>query len=353
MSYPRSKDKDLPSRVYRKHGSFWFVDPSKKWHKLAPLNDLTLALRKYAELVTPALANATTVAGIINKYLADKQTLAQKTRKEYERSSKILAIAFEGFQASEVEPHHVWQYLQTRLKQGAGVSGNREKALLSTAFTHAMRHGIVSSNPCLGIGGNKETPRTRLVSNEELEKFLAWARSLKHGALSTDKDSSYSSDKSLLSAALIASIMEITYLCAQRRQSVLPLTLDDIAHEEGIEFKQQKTNVRVLVEWTPRLHMAVENAKALPRPADCQLVFAKHNGKPYSDSGVSTLLQRLMQAWELAGNTRFTIHDMRAKAITQLKADGKEAKNVSGHKTDKSIDSTYDRRHIRRGTAVE
>ncbi|GAB7128065.1 tyrosine-type recombinase/integrase [Silvimonas sp. JCM 19000] len=337
-----------------KSGRYYFVTPENKWVGLS--RDYTDALRKYAELVTPCQANVATVAGIINKYLADNTELTLKTRTEYERYSPLLQAAFDGFAAAEVEPHHVWQYLQSRKQQGAPVSGNREKALLSAAFSHAMRHGIVKSNPCRGIGRNKERPRDRLVSDDELDRFLKFARALKIGDLAVHKDPSRArkrvAEEPLYSAQLVAAVVEIGYLTSQRRQSLLAVTLADIS-ESGILFRQQKTGVQVEVQWTPRLRAAVSAAKALPRPVRSLALFARHDGQPYAVEGFKTLIQRVMAAWVAAGNIRFTLHDMRAKAITAKLDRGEDPKNISGHRSDHAINSTYDRRRVRRGTANE
>jgi hypothetical protein len=40
---------------------------------------------------------------------------------------------------------------------------------------------------------------------------------------------------------------------------------------------------------------------------------------------------RLQVQWKDAGNERFWFHDLRAKAITDMKEQGRDAKEVSGH----------------------
>jgi integrase len=353
MARKRFKDLDLPARMYRKNGAFWLVDSAKKWHRLAALTEKSAAMRRYEELTNPAAPLETSVAGVINKYLADHHDLAPKTRTEYERNAKYLAAAFDGINACDVLPHHIWQYLQHRKNANAAVSGNREKALLSASYSHALRHGIVNSNPCVGVGRNKERPRTRLVSDDELNRYIAWARSLKYGDLQTTSPiRKHTNTSSIFSALLISSILEIAYLTGQRRQSVLALKLSDLK-EDGVEFYQGKTRVRVLVGWTPRLRAAIDYALALPRPIKAICVLSKRNGGEYTEDGIKTLTQRLMTAWVALGNERFVTQDMRAKAVTRMKDDGREVKNVTGHKTDKAIDATYDRRRIRRGNAVE
>jgi integrase len=62
---------------------------------------------------------------------------------------------------------------------------------------------------------------------------------------------------------------------------------------------------------------------------------------------------RVQVQWKAAGNERFWFHDLRAKAITDMKEQGRDAKEVSGHKTDAMVNRVYDRRRVRRGPAVK
>lgn len=60
-----------------------------------------------------------------------------------------------------------------------------------------------------------------------------------------------------------------------------------------------------------------------------------------------------MNAWCDEGNERFHFHDLRAKAITKMVDDGRQARDLSGHKSDAMITKVYDRRKIKRTKAVE
>jgi integrase len=44
--------------------------------------------------------------------------------------------------------------------------------------------------------------------------------------------------------------------------------------------------------------------------------------------------QRLMKEWVGQGNERFTVHDLRAKAVTDLIEDGRKASKLTGHRTE-------------------
>jgi hypothetical protein len=104
--------------------------------------------------------------------------------------------------------------------------------------------------------------------------------------------------------------------------------------DDGILFEQKKSNgeMRVLVEWTDALRAAVAKAKALPRPVSGLYLVCNRRGQPYTDAGFKTMWNRLQVQWKDAGNERFWFRDLRAKAITDMKEQGRDAKEVSGHK---------------------
>jgi hypothetical protein len=48
MTGRRKKSSPLPARVYEKHGTWWFVDINRKWHKLCRVSEGLMRL--YAQL---------------------------------------------------------------------------------------------------------------------------------------------------------------------------------------------------------------------------------------------------------------------------------------------------------------
>ena len=59
--------------------------------------------------------------------------------------------------------------------------------------------------------------------------------------------------------------------------------------------------------------------------------LARRRSQPYTDRGFKAMWNRLQVQWKDAGNERFWFHDLRAKAITDMKEQGRDAKEVSGH----------------------
>jgi integrase len=82
-------------------------------------------------------------------------------------------------------------------------------------------------------------------------------------------------------------------------------------------------------------------------------LICNRSGQIYTDSGFKAMWGRVMTSWASQGNERFHFHDLRAKAITKMMEEGRQARDLSGHKTDSMVAKIYDRRSIKRSKAVE
>lgn len=277
---------------------------------------------------------AGSIAELITRYMSEvSPKKAPATHKDEKASAPRLVAVFGKMRPSDLRPTHVAKYLDMR-GQEAPIRANREKALLSHIFTKAMRWGIVDTNPCRGVERNTETPRDRLVSDAELAAFRTFA------------------DTSGNTGTMLAAVAWLAYLTAQRRGDLLKIRLDQIT-DEGVFVIQGKGKARVLIEWTPTLCQAVCALHGLPREVESQYLIANKHGQAYTDSGFKGMWGKLMVLWMAKGNENFHFHDLRAKAITKMVEQGRKARDLSGHKTDAMIDSTYDRRAYKKTAAVE
>ena len=183
---------------------------------------------------------------------------------------------------------------------------------------------------------NKERPRTRNVEQAEYDEFLAFAR-----ARGT-------------AARTLAATAVLTYLTGQRRQDILALRVFEI-REDGIHVAQLKSGgkVNVVIEWTDALRAAVTEARAIARSVASMYLVCNRQGQRYTDSGFKSMWNRLQVAWHRAGGARFHYHDLRARSVGKMKADGRQARNITGHTTEATAERIYDRRTAKRGKAVE
>jgi integrase len=325
----------LPPRMYlykgKRRDTYYTITPDNERINLG--HDLIEAKRKLLE-IDEGKPVAGTVGELIARYMREiSPKKAPRTHKDEIGSAQRLTKVFGKMNPRDLRPMHVASYLDMR-GQAAPVRANREKALLSHIFSLAMRWGIVDNNPCRGVARNTETPRDRLVSDAELDAFCAYAESTGN------------------TGQMLARAARLAYLTAQRRGDLLRLRLDQFG-DEGILITQSKTKAKVLIEWTPALRDCVAALRALPRPVSGMFLICNRSGQPYSSYGFDTLWGRLMTAWCAAGNERFHFHDLRAKAVTKMVEDGRQARDLSGHKSDAMIAKIYDRRSVKRAKPAE
>lgn len=76
---------------------------------------------------------------------------------------------FGQMKPEQIRRSHVAQMMD---RMAAAVMASRYRSVLSDVFEYAMRRGLAESNPCKGIARNRERPRNRVVSTEEINAAL-------------------------------------------------------------------------------------------------------------------------------------------------------------------------------------
>lgn len=282
--------------MYFRHSSYWHVK-SGKWVNLG--KEYSEALRKYASKE----AGSGGMAGLIDRYLLEEAVNKQpKTQKDYRRMGEKLKPMFAEFSPEQVRPHHIAKIIDHEAKKHP-VQANRYRQFLSAVFSHAVRWGLVHSNPCRDVKGISVKKRDRYITNEEFDAV---------------KNASPQS---------VGCIMDFCYFTAQRISDVLNVKLSDISNN-GVMFKQGKTGKKLLVQMTPELHEVIERAKSLHTKIRGMTLFHGRGGKQLSYFGVSSMFRRACKA---AGVEDFHIHDIRAKALTDADRQGNNAQRLGGH----------------------
>ena len=318
MARPRKHNKHLPRAMQLRRGKYYFVDPAGKWHPLGP--DYGAALIAYAGFVG-SRPKVTTVRDAVSHYLeSSANRLRPATIEGYRRSAENLAAVFGHMGLDELQPEHVYEYL---VRKG-NVQANRDKALLSAAYTHARRIGAFKGeDPAKGLQyRNEEKPRDRYVTDDELQTILRHA-----------------SPK----LACIARFIELT---GMRQGDALQVRMTDL-DDEGFTYWNAKGKKWQGLQWYDELSAAVDEAKTLLRRFGRVYLFeSRPKGKhaergigPYTPSGLRALW-RVARA--KAGITDVRLHDLRAKGASDKESDA-EAQALLGH-----TDAKVTRRHYRR-----
>ncbi len=317
MGRPRKHNRHLPERMFQRRGAYYFVAQGK-WHPLG--REYGAALMKYAALVgTPATMR--TVKDAVWGYIEHRRSkLAAATLDGYARSAANLCEVFGQLALSDITPAMVYRYLS----DSGTVQANRDKALLSAAFTHARNSGaLTGSDPTKGLHyRNEEKPRQRYVTDEEMATLVAAA-----------------SPK----LACIARFIELT---GMRQSDALRVRMEDM-DAEGIHYTAGKTGKRLVVLWSPELQSVVEDSRKLWRRFGREWLFesrpkgrhAKRGIGPYTTSGLRSLWRT---ARAKAGVPDVRLHDLRGKAGSDVETQG-DAQRLLGH-----ADGKVTARHYRR-----
>ena len=311
----RLNAKHLPAHMQHRHGAYYYVRKGK-WLRLA--GDYGQALIKYAGIVGKPLA-VVTIKDLVWHYIESaKGRLADKTLTGYRVSAANICAVFGPIALPDLEPSMVYEYL-TRT---GNVQANRDRALLSIAYTHARRIGAYrGDDPTKALAyRNEEKPRQRYVTDAEEVRLIATA------------------------SPKLAVIIRFLHLTAMRQGDALRVRLCDLT-EEGIEVTQGKTGHRQVITWTPDLSATVDEAKRLWRRFGREYLFesrgrANDKGRQpgaYTPSGLRALFR---VARKKSGIVDIRMHDLRRKAGSDVTEE--HARALLGHS-----DAKVTRKHYR------
>lgn len=340
------------SRLYEYRGkrvtSYFTVTPDNRRINLG--HNLKDARRKLLELDGEARP-AGTIGDHLDELMKERKRLMERGKLSPEtidsNELELVALkkAFGNMAPEAVRPKHIWDYLHLYRGAEAPVRANREIALLSRMFSRLVNAGALDLNPCTGVERNEENARDRLVSDAEFDAFLTFCRA--NGHLDEDSPAKRTSD----AGRRLALAAHIAYLTGKALGQVLKISRTQIK-DDGIEFGKRKRGARTLVEWTTELQAAVDECLALPSKITSTYLIFSGDGQPYTATGFKSMWQRMMNAWEEAGNERFTFHDLRAKTVTDTTEAGRKASDLTGHRTEAVVSKVYDRRRIRKAPAA-
>lgn len=308
--------------MQHKHGAYYFVRAGK-WLRLG--KSYGEALTEYARLVgskpvTSTIKDAMWGAIEQARTRKHKKPAAEATLAGYRHSATRLEPIFGHMAPEDLDADMVTRYVIT----GGTVQHNRDKALLSIAYTHLrIMCGYRGSDPTKGLQTRvEETPRDRYVTDAELDAIIARA-SPKLGC--------------------IARFIELT---GMRQGDALKLRMTDL-DDEGFTYWNSKSKKRQGLQRSDELDACIEDAKRLWRRFGREWLFesrpkGKHAARgvgPYTPSGLRALW-RVARA--KAGLSDVRLHDLRAKAGSDAESDT-EAQRLLGH-----TDGKVTRRHYRR-----
>lgn len=267
--------------VAEKDGRYYKIIQNK-WHKLSRIDEGINALYRSLYELDPLRPG--TIEELINIYRAvGMDHLAPATQKDYLNILLRLAHHFGRMHLGTLKTNQVAHFKEVRRRKGrGGIRANREAAVLSAVFEFGLRHLYVEFNPCRGTARNRESPKRRVVTDDD---FLAVFERASEPF------------QNLIAAAYLSAVRQTDIIHWSRTRHLTP---------KGIDYVQSKTKKPHLVQWSDALRFFVR--RAMERNPDSDLIFTNTRGEPWTTSGIASQLARLKSPW--------CFKDLRAKAQT-------------------------------------
>jgi integrase len=291
------------------------------------------------------LEEAKTIGDLLDRYALEViPTKGVATQKRNMQHIKILRKVFSTLPINKLTTQHIYKYVDMRtVKQtddngnvtGGATTARHERALLSHAYTMAVKWGLIESHPFIGgqVRIDKPKPRTRYIEDWEIEECYTLQSRQSKGSINT-----------------IQAYIRLKILLGQRKQDMLKLQMSDLK-EDGIHITTSKTGKRIIVEWSNDLRSAIQEVKSV-RPINFSPhLFCTRKGESYInpnnkrtegwDSMWGRFMTRLLK--ETNVNERFTEHDLRAKTASDLES-VERAQALLTHSNPKTTKDIYRRK---------
>lgn len=267
--------------VTEKDGRYYKIIKNK-WHPLSRIDEGTSNLFRALHDLDPFRPG--TIGELIQLYRAlGMDHLKPATQKDYHNILNRLDHHFGRMRLGTLKTNQVAHFREVRKRKGkGGIRANREVAVLSAVFEFGLRHMHVEFNPCRGTARNRESPKRRVVTDQEFLDVFNRANE---------------AFQDLIAVAYLTGVRQTDLIAWKRSEHLKP---------EGIQYVQSKTKKSHLVQWSGPLSYFVN--RAVQRFPDVDLVLTNTRGEPWSVSGIASQLDRLQSPW--------CFKDLRAKAQT-------------------------------------
>lgn len=304
----------------------------KVWRPLTRVSEGLPALhRAIADMLSAPQPVADSMPALIERWCADEMPrLAPRTQRDLVRLNGIIGKRFANFRAAQVTPPVVVQYLRDYIDTPR--TYNAHRAHLYTLLKHAELIGwrAPGSNPVAAVRTAKTPPRQKYITDSEL-------RRIKVAALRSS--GTYDPTGAGGAGPTLCAVLELLYLTGQPIGDVLALDAADVAGET-ILFRRAKvahsTGAAVQIIVTPRLRAALDkllSIRAAVRSASPALIVTRDGGR-YTYAGIRSAWVR---ARDKAGVSGMTMHDIKAKALTDVEAASgmQAARRMGQHSTER------------------
>lgn len=286
----------LPKRVYLKHGRYWYVAPTGKWHGLTREREGLPAMYRALAALVDTERVSDLLPAVLARWADSKRAEGKwesSTERDMVRAIDYLSKRFAEFRPAQVTTPIVFEALKPWL--GKARSFNRVRSVLKQAMSFAALEGLREGhNPVDDVPQRILKKRIRIVTPAELDAMAKALMQAKRGGPAHVR------------------MLGLCIKTGQRIGDVLKFRAQDIT-DDGLLVTQGKTGEPLVIEWDAELRELVE-ACFVGRDKIGPLLV-QSTGKAYRYAGVRSAWVRAM---ERAGIEDLHIHDLRGEAGARL-----------------------------------
>jgi integrase len=323
----KSENKHLPQGWIFKHGAYYY----KPAPKLRPLwgnktmfqlgKTLAQAHLTFSKRINLVESNITTIGQLLDRFAFEVvPTFAPTTQRAVRSYIKALRAVFADFPLLSLTPQHVYQYQD---KRTAKVSGKNEVATLSSAYSYAVRWGLIPSHPFKGeveIRGVKKAG-TRYVTDADIDLILNLESSPK-------------------SVAVIQAYISLKLLIGCRKSDILRIKITDWDDNE-LRVYNNKSDKPMVFIMVPELKAALERCKSVRPVLSPYLLCTRRGECMVTEEGRADSFDRAWNTARRKAKVDFTEQDIRRKVGSDQDT-LERATEILGH-----ADTKVTKRHYR------
>lgn len=292
MGRNKTTNRDLPMRMQKKGGSYYYVCKGS-WTPLG--QNKARALHRWADLESHS--HGITVAQLVQRYI-DNLECADRTRIQYQSYQRAIARDLD-VSARALTAHHLALWRDGRKQHKSYTNGCL--ALLIATWNAGREWGLVDAD--ISVKKLKEPPREITLSDDEFRAIrsvaLPWMR--------------------------VA--MDIGYLAAPRPVDIRKMLWADV-RDGLIYMRANKTGQRQAFRLTPELETVLAEARS--RPILGLYVIASQKGRPITVGQWAYEWNRARAAAGVSDTKQF--RDIRPKAALASEDDGADPQKLLGHR---------------------
>jgi integrase len=265
---------------------------------------------------TRAARNAETFGELVESYLKVAKQPPPVGKRSWQEDQRILNKIFlpdwKHRAAKDITRRDVRAVIED-VASSAPVAANRALACVRTVFNFALKRDWLLANPAALIEMQEETPRDRVLTDDEIRELWAAldaAKVLKR----VDDD-----EPAPAISPMIARGLQVLLLTGQRPGEVFGMGWRDVDRDSAVwTIPMTKNGVAHRVPLVPEVLKLLDEAQA-DAPSDNQFVFAGERG-----ASVEARAKKAMAALKRAKAISFDAHrhDLRRTAATNMEAAG-------------------------------